>query len=84
MLNVTPKSLLRHRLSVSALAELSHGRFHPVIEEVEPLADAAVTRVVFCSGKVYFDLAELRRNEAIANVAIVRIEELYPFPGIVK
>jgi 2-oxoglutarate dehydrogenase E1 component len=65
---------------VSTLADLSRGRFQPVIEEVEPLADESVTRVVFCSGKVYFDLAEYRRNENIANVAIVRIEELYPFP----
>jgi 2-oxoglutarate dehydrogenase E1 component len=77
---MTPKSLLRHRLSVSTLADLSRGRFQPVIEEVEPLADEAVQRVVFCSGKVYFDLAEYRRNEGIASVAIVRIEELYPFP----
>jgi 2-oxoglutarate dehydrogenase E1 component len=77
---MTPKSLLRHRLSVSALAELARGRFLPLIDEVEPMADDAVTRVVFCSGKVYFDLAEHRRNEGIKNVAIVRVEELYPFP----
>jgi 2-oxoglutarate dehydrogenase E1 component len=77
---MTPKSLLRHRLSVSSLADLSRGRFQPVIDEVEPLADEAVTRVVFCSGKVYFDLAEYRRNEAVTNIAVVRIEELYPFP----
>jgi 2-oxoglutarate dehydrogenase E1 component len=51
-----------------------------VIEEVEPLSDEAVTRIVFCSGKVYFDLAEFRRNEGISSTAIVRIEELYPFP----
>jgi 2-oxoglutarate dehydrogenase E1 component len=77
---LTPKSLLRHKLSVSALADFSRGRFHPMIEEVEPMADESVARVVFCSGKVYFDLAELRRNESISGVAIVRIEELYPFP----
>jgi 2-oxoglutarate dehydrogenase E1 component len=77
---MTPKSLLRHRLSVSSLAELSRGRFLPLIDEVEPMTDDAVTRVVFCSGKVYFDLAEHRRNEGIKNVAIVRVEELYPFP----
>ena len=75
-----PKSLLRHRLSVSTLAELARGRFQPLIEEVEPLPDDAVTRIVFCSGKVYFDLAEFRRNEGIDRVALVRIEELYPFP----
>lgn len=77
---MTPKSLLRHRLSVSTLAELARGRFKSLIDEPEPLADDAVTRIVFCSGKVYFDLAEYRRSEGIDNVAIVRIEELYPFP----
>jgi 2-oxoglutarate dehydrogenase E1 component len=77
---LTPKSLLRHRLSVSSLDDLARGRFQPLIGEVEALADDAVTRIVFCSGKVYFDLAEQRRNDNIANVAIVRIEELYPFP----
>jgi 2-oxoglutarate dehydrogenase E1 component len=77
---MTPKSLLRHKLSVSTIADLAKGRFLPMIEEVEPIPDESVTRVVFCSGKVYFDLAEFRRNEGIANTAIVRIEELYPFP----
>src|SRR6185369_7308668 len=77
---MTPKSLLRHKLSVSSLADLARGKFQPVIDEVEPITDDAVTRVVFCSGKVYFDLAESRRNDNVANVAIVRIEELYPFP----
>jgi 2-oxoglutarate dehydrogenase E1 component len=47
---------------------------------VEALADDAVTRIVFCSGKVYFDLAEQRRSDGLTHVAIVRIEELYPFP----
>jgi 2-oxoglutarate dehydrogenase E1 component len=77
---LTPKSLLRHKLSVSSLEDLGGGRFQPLIDETEPLAEDAVTRVVFCSGKVYFDLAEYRRTESIENVAIVRIEELYPFP----
>jgi 2-oxoglutarate dehydrogenase E1 component len=77
---LTPKSLLRHKLSVSSLADLARGRFQSLIDEVEQLKDDEVKRVVFCSGKVYFDLAEQRRNETIQNVAIVRIEELYPFP----
>jgi 2-oxoglutarate dehydrogenase E1 component len=77
---MTPKSLLRHRLSVSTLAELARGRFQPLIDEVEPITDDSVTRIVFCSGKVYFDLAEFRRNEGLDRVAVVRIEELYPFP----
>jgi 2-oxoglutarate dehydrogenase E1 component len=77
---MTPKSLLRHKLSVSSMAELARGRFQQIIEEVEPLNDASVTRVVFCSGKVYYDLAEYRRAEGIKDIGIVRIEELYPFP----
>jgi 2-oxoglutarate dehydrogenase E1 component len=77
---LTPKSLLRHRLSVSSLQDLARGRFQPLIDEVEKLADDAVTRLVFCSGKVYFDLAEQRRNDNVKNVAIIRVEELYPFP----
>jgi 2-oxoglutarate dehydrogenase E1 component len=78
---MTPKSLLRHKLSVSTMADLARGRFQPVIDEVDALEAAAVRRVVFCSGKVYFDLLERRRAEKIADVALVRIEELYPFPA---
>jgi 2-oxoglutarate dehydrogenase E1 component len=77
---MTPKSLLRHRLSVSTLADLLHGRFQPLIGEMEPLHAEAVTRIVFCSGKVYFDLAESRRAQKLEHIALVRIEELYPFP----
>ncbi|WP_428103338.1 2-oxoglutarate dehydrogenase E1 component [Candidatus Rariloculus sp.] len=77
---MTPKSLLRHRLSVSTLAELTSGGFRPVIGETEPLPAEGVERIVFCCGKVYFDLAETRRKEQLDRVAIVRLEELYPFP----
>ncbi|MGE0583131.1 MAG: 2-oxoglutarate dehydrogenase E1 component [Steroidobacteraceae bacterium] len=77
---MTPKSLLRHDLSVSTLAELAQGRFANVLDEVDDLPAAAVRRVVFCSGKVYFDLLKARRKEAIRDVALVRIEQLYPFP----
>jgi 2-oxoglutarate dehydrogenase E1 component len=77
---LTPKSLLRHRLSVSTLEELSRGRFQPLIAEVEKLDPQSVKRIVFCSGKVYYELAETRRVEKLERVAIVRIEELYPFP----
>jgi 2-oxoglutarate dehydrogenase E1 component len=76
---MTPKSLLRHKLSVSTLEDFARGRFQPVIDDVEA-SDDDVRRVVFCSGKVYYDLAEYRRNESIERVALVRIEELYPFP----
>ena len=77
---LTPKSLLRHKLSVSTLGDFANGRFMPVMEDAEAPPDDKVTRVVFCSGKVYFDLAEYRRSEKLDNAAIVRIEELYPFP----
>ena len=78
---MTPKSLLRHELSVSALEELTRGAFARVIGEIDELAAPDVRRVVFCSGKVYFDLLKARRKEALRNVALVRIEQLYPFPG---
>jgi 2-oxoglutarate dehydrogenase E1 component len=77
---MTPKSLLRHALSVSALEELTTGTFRNVIGEVDNQRATAVKRVVFCSGKVYFDLLESRRADGITDVAIVRIEQLYPFP----
>jgi 2-oxoglutarate dehydrogenase E1 component len=78
---MTPKSLLRHKLAVSALAELARGSFQNAIDEVDALDPAGVRRVVFCSGKVYFDLLEQRRADALAGVALVRLEQLYPFPA---
>ena len=78
---MTPKSLLRHKLSVSALEDLAHGFFQEVIGEIDDLPAAAVKRVVFCSGKVYFDLLEARRADEVRAVAIVRLEQLYPFPA---
>ncbi len=77
---MTPKSLLRHPHSVSALEDLTHGAFRPLIDETESIDRDQVTRLVFCSGKVYFDLVEARREDKRDNVAIIRIEELYPFP----
>jgi 2-oxoglutarate dehydrogenase E1 component len=78
---MTPKSLLRHELSVSSLEDLTHGSFSNVIGEVEDIQPAQVRRVVFCSGKVYYDLLKARRKENIRDVALVRIEQLYPFPN---
>jgi 2-oxoglutarate dehydrogenase E1 component len=78
---MTPKSLLRHKLSVSSLEELSTGFFREVIGEIDDLPDGGVKRVVFCSGKVYFDLLEARRADEVRDVAIVRIEQVYPFPA---
>ena len=77
---MSPKSLLRHPLCTSSLEELAEGTFQPAIPEVDNLDPAKVKRVVFCSGKVYFDLLEQRRNNEQDDVAIVRIEQLYPFP----
>ncbi|HEX9473279.1 MAG TPA: 2-oxoglutarate dehydrogenase E1 component, partial [Steroidobacteraceae bacterium] len=77
---MTPKSLLRHELSVSTLADLTGGGFAKVMDEIDPLPPAGVQRVVFCSGKVYFDLLKARRAGNLASVAVVRIEQLYPFP----
>ena len=76
---MSPKSLLRHKLAVSTLNDLTHGQFHPILGETE-LDDANVTRLVFCAGKVYYDLLETRREVALKHVALARIEQLYPFP----
>lgn len=78
---MTPKSLLRHKLSVSSLDELTRGGFRNVIDEIDDLDAKSVKRVVFCSGKVYFDLLEARRTDDVRDVALVRIEQLYPFPA---
>jgi 2-oxoglutarate dehydrogenase E1 component len=77
---MTPKSLLRHKNSVSALEELSSGSFKLVIPDTSGAEPKDVKRVVFCSGKVYYDLADAREANKLRNVAIVRIEQLYPFP----
>ncbi|MGH8371284.1 MAG: 2-oxoglutarate dehydrogenase E1 component [Gammaproteobacteria bacterium] len=79
---MTPKSLLRHKLSVSPLEDVTHGRFHLVIPEIDEQKTDKVRRVVFCSGKVYYDLLEARRAAKIDDVAVVRIEQLYPFPQV--
>jgi 2-oxoglutarate dehydrogenase E1 component len=77
---LTPKSLLRHKLAVSSLEDLSDGTFEPILEEIDELDPAAVERVVLCSGKVYYDLLERRREDDLKTVAIVRMEQIYPFP----
>jgi len=78
---MTPKSLLRHDLAVSSLEELTRGSFARVIPESDDLPAQGVRRVVFCSGKVYFDLLKARRKDGLRDVALVRIEQLYPFPA---
>ena len=77
---LTPKSLLRHKQAVSSLEELYDGQFHTVLPEVDHLDSAKVTRLVLCSGKVFYELLEARRSAQAEHVAIVRIEQLYPYP----
>ncbi len=77
---MTPKSLLRHKLAVSSLDELANGSFHLVIGESRKLVARKVKRVVLCSGKVYYDLLESTSKEDRGDSAIIRVEQLYPFP----
>ncbi len=76
---MSPKWILRHPLATSSLEALAEGKFHTVItdEEVDP---ARTRKVVLCSGKVYYHLYEARKEKGIDDVALVRIEQLYPFP----
>ena len=78
---ITPKSLLRHKEAISSLDELSHGRFRTVIGEAETLDPKKVKRVVLCQGKIYYELLAYRREQGIKDTALVRIEQLYPFPA---
>lgn len=77
---MTPKSLLRHKLAVSSLDELANGSFQLVIGEHRELPAKKVKRVVLCAGKVYYDLLEDAEKRELTDVAIVRVEQLYPFP----
>ena len=76
---MTPKSLLRHKLAVSTLDELANGEFQRLIPDTNATAKKT-KRVVVCSGKVYYDLLEEAQKQTIADVALVRVEQLYPFP----
>ncbi len=77
---MSPKSLLRHKEAVSTMDELAAGKFQTVIGDVDPLVAKNVRRVIVCSGKVYYDLSAYRREQKIADVAIIRLEQQYPFP----
>ena len=78
---MTPKSLLRHKLCVSSLDDLTGGCYQRVIGEIDVLAPEKIKHVILCSGKVYYDLLDKRREEKLDRVAIIRLEQVYPFPG---
>jgi len=77
---MTPKSLLRHKASVSSLKDLINGKFQLVIDDPSQPEPESIKRVVFCAGKVYFDLAAEHAEQEINDIALVRVEQLYPFP----
>ena len=77
----TPKSLLRHRDSVSTLNALYEGQFHSTFDDPTIAEPQAVSRVIFCSGKVFFDLQQEQQHRKASDCAIVRVEQLYPFPA---
>jgi 2-oxoglutarate dehydrogenase E1 component len=77
----TPKSLLRHKLAVSPIADFTNGTtFQPVLGDPSVADAAAVKRILLCSGKVYYDLFQARADRGITDVAIIRLEQLYPLP----
>jgi len=77
---ISPKSLLRHKESISSLEDLSSGEYQVVIPDPKNPAPSKVKRVVFCSGKVYYELTAMRDEHELNHIAIVRLEQLYPFP----
>ena len=77
---MSPKSLLRHKQAISTLEDLTTGKFQPVIGEIDEIIPDQINRLVLCTGKVYYDLLETRRQQEMTNVVIIRIEQLYPFP----
>jgi len=75
----TPKGLLRHPKCVSSLKDLSQGSFQEVLDDAAVQA-ASVKRVLFCTGKIYYELLDMQQKQGRTDVAIVRLEQLYPFP----
>src|SRR5204863_1785834 len=76
---ISPKSLLRHKEAVSTLDDLAQGHFQTVIGDAAA-HPASVRRIIVCSGKVYYDLLAHQRDNKIADIAIIRLEQQYPFP----
>lgn len=77
---MSPKSLLRHKLAVSTLEDLAMGQLQVVIPEMDAIEPKKVRKVILCSGKVYYELLEQRREQKQKDIAIIRLEQLYPFP----
>jgi 2-oxoglutarate dehydrogenase E1 component len=77
---MTPKSFLRLDLAVSTLEELAQGKFELVLSEIENLNPKKIDRLLLCCGKVYYDLLKKRQELGLTNAAILRVEQLYPFP----
>jgi 2-oxoglutarate dehydrogenase E1 component len=77
---MTPKSMLRHKLSVSTMDDLAEGSFQTLIPDRLCKAPGKARRVVACAGKVYYDLVEAIAESSLTDVAVVRVEQLYPFP----
>ena len=79
---MTPKSLLRHKRAVSSLADMGDGStFHRCLDDLTPADPAKVKRLILCSGKVYYDLADERDAQGREDVSLLRVEQIYPFPG---
>jgi len=77
---MSPKSLLRHKEATSTIEELAEGHFYNVLDETDDLDKAKVQRIIICSGKVFYDLRAARRERGLVHIAILRLEQLYPFP----
>jgi 2-oxoglutarate dehydrogenase E1 component len=77
---MSPKSILRHPLATSTLKDLSDNGFQLLIPEIDDIDPKKVDRVIFCYGKVYYELLQHRREKSLDHAAIIRIEQLYPFP----
>ncbi len=77
---MSPKSLLRHKEAISTIEELAGGHFHNVLDDTDPVDKSQVKRIILCSGKVFYDLRAVRRERGLDHIAILRLEQLYPFP----
>ncbi len=77
---MSPKSLLRHKEATSTLEELADGHFYNVLDDGDVADKSQIKRLILCSGKVFYDLRAARREREMDDVAIVRLEQLYPFP----